>query len=48
MNAVISVFKNLKKLQNERKQRREKAKGKTMLSVFQVKQVILDMTQIKS
>ncbi|MEN9988221.1 MAG: hypothetical protein RLZZ585_1260 [Bacteroidota bacterium] len=48
MNAVISVFKNLKKLQKERKQRREKAKGKTILSVFQVKQVILDMTQIKS
>ena len=47
-NAVISVFKNLKKLQKERKQRREKAKGKSMLSVFQVKQVILDMTQINS
>ncbi len=47
-NAVISVFKNLKKLQKERKQRHEKAKGKSMLSVFQVKQVILDMTQINS
>lgn len=48
VNAVIAVFKNVKKLQKERKQRRKKANGRTMLSIFQVKQVILDMTQIKS
>jgi GT2 family glycosyltransferase len=48
VNAVIAVFKNVKKLQKERKQRCEKANGRTILSIFQVKQVILDMTQIKS
>jgi hypothetical protein len=48
ITAVFSVFKNLKKLQKERKQRRQKVKGKPMLSIFQVKQVIVNMTQIKS
>ena len=48
ITAVFSVFKNLKKLQKERKQRREKAKDKPTLSIFQVKQVIVNMTQIKS
>jgi GT2 family glycosyltransferase len=46
--AVFSVFKELKNLLRERKNRAEKAKGNTMLSVLQVKHVIGDMTHIHS
>ena len=48
ITAVFFVFKELKNLQKERKRRAEKAKGKTMLSVLQVKHVIDDMTHITS
>jgi GT2 family glycosyltransferase len=48
LTAVFSVFKELKNLQKERKRRVEKAKGKTMLSVLQVKHVIDGMTHITS
>ncbi len=46
--SFMAVFKQLKKLQKERKKRRLTAKGKTLLSVMQVKKVIDGMTHIAS
>lgn len=48
MKSVLSVFKQLKHLQKERKIRLTEAKGKTRLSVLQVKQAIADMTHLNS
>jgi hypothetical protein len=48
IKAVFSVFGALKNLQKERNSRVEKATGKTLLSVLQVKQVIDDMTHINA
>lgn len=46
MKSFLSVFKQLNKLQKERKSILTRSQGKTLLGIFQVKQVIDDMTQI--
>jgi GT2 family glycosyltransferase len=48
MKAILSVFKQLKPLQKERKNRLAQAEGKTLLSILQVKQAMADMRQITS
>jgi GT2 family glycosyltransferase len=48
IRAVFSMFRALKNLQQVRKTRLKQAKGKTRLSILQVKQVIDDMTHITS
>jgi predicted aspartyl protease len=48
MKSFIAVFKQLNKLQVERKRRRLTTKGKTLLSIKHVKKVIDGMTHITS
>jgi GT2 family glycosyltransferase len=48
MKSFIAVFKQLNKLQMERKRRRLTTKGKTLLSIKHVKKVIDGMTHITS
>jgi hypothetical protein len=48
MKCFIAVVKQLKKLQQERKNRLKRAKGKVFLSILEVKHRIDDLTHVNT